>query len=185
MSLYTAIVLSKTPVQIDLPGVNVLNQVQTFDDAARYHMARCRAVNSVETPWCFFLDSDDELPTDYLDVLSECAQADTPIVYTDWLENGVRRVSGVYNRQLHPYKPLMLHCLVLMRTGAAKSAVAQLPYGDYITEHMLYFVMAEKGATWVNRVGYRYHPGQMHKKMWAARAQQNGVEWCKQRALKS
>ncbi|AVS68135.1 hypothetical protein C8245_22930 [Paracidovorax avenae] len=161
--LITAIVLSASPVCIELPGLEVLGRVQTLRNPADLHAARLDALSAVLTPWCFFLDDDDELPADYLDVLQACvAKADAmevPMAYTDEIlrEPGsadVRRCWYQYDRERHRCGPMGLHHLVLMRTANAKDAAARLPRGTYWTEHMLFWAMGGAGAAYVPRVGY-------------------------------
>lgn len=164
----TAIVLSAQPVRIELPGVQVLARVQVLKTPADLHAARLDALGAVSTPWCFFLDDDDELPLDYLDVLEECvSRADAKgaaMAYTDEIQRetgraDVRRSWYDYDREKHRAGPMGLHHLVLMRTDAAQVVAARLPRGTYWTEHMLYWALGAGGAVYVPRVGYVWNRG--------------------------
>ena len=77
MSDFTAIMFSRTPLQREVPGVIVLNPVQTVNGPDEMHAARLGSIRRVKTPWCFFLDDDDDLPADYLDVLERMRGAPT------------------------------------------------------------------------------------------------------------
>ncbi|WP_440111789.1 hypothetical protein [Acidovorax sp. BL-A-41-H1] len=168
MERFTAIVLSAQPVTLELPGVVVLARVGVLNGPADLHRERLAAIDAVQTPYCFFLDDDDLLPDDYLEVLAECERAmlhrGAALAYTDEIcrEPGradVRRSWYEYDRDRHRTAPLGLHHLVLMNTGKAKTVARDLPRGNFWTEHMLYWAMAEDGAAYVPRVGYVWQRG--------------------------
>lgn len=77
MDRFTAIVLSAAPVSLVLPGVTVLASVQRITTVAQLYDLRLSVLSRVTTPFCFYLDDDDEMPADYLDVLNECAAHDS------------------------------------------------------------------------------------------------------------
>lgn len=163
MERYTAIVLSARPVALELPGVTVLGHVRALASPAELHGARLDALARVTTPYCFFLDDDDELPDDYLDVLGECSDKmrsrGVPMAYTDEIQRetgkaDVRRSWDEYDSARHLNSPMGLHHLVLMDTAKAQAVAATLPRGNYWTEHMLYWALGRQGAAYVPRVGY-------------------------------
>ena len=163
MERYTAIVLSANPVTLELPGVRVLASVQTLASPADLHNARLDALARVTTPLCFFLDDDDELPDDYLDVLGECSDKmrsrGVPMAYTDEIQRetgkaDVRRSWYEYDSKRHLNSPMGLHHLVLMDTTNAQAVAATLPRGNFWTEHMLYWALGRQGGVGVWRVGY-------------------------------
>ena len=160
---YTAIVLSKNPVTLTLPGIVVLGSTQTIKSAGDLHAARLDALDQVRTPFCFYLDDDDALPADYLDVLAECVAAGADLAYTNELvvRDGTSILSATqkYDRALHLESALFIHHLALMRTGAAQAAARVIPRGDYWTEMLLYFQMAKAGAAHVDRIGYHWQRG--------------------------
>lgn len=165
MDTVTAIVLSAQPDALEIPGVSVLRSVGARSTAAQLHAARLDALEEVSTKWCFFLDDDDALPGDYLQVLAQCmAQAGArgvPMAYTDELvfEQGrepYRRCWYDYDRDRHRTSPMGLHHLVLMDTHRAREVARSLPRGNYWTEHMLYWALGAEGAVYVPRVGYHW-----------------------------
>lgn len=84
MYRFTAIVLSARPVTLEIPGVQVLASVQTITSVRQLYDVRLEVLGRVTTPFCFYLDDDEELPDDYLSVLDECAAHDVPLAYTDY-----------------------------------------------------------------------------------------------------
>lgn len=163
MSDVTAIVLSARPVALEIQGVEVLGRAQVLKSASELHTARLDALTGVQTPLCFFLDDDDDLPSDYLSVLNECAgrmrETGSALAYTDELvrepgKSDVRRCWYDYDSEAHRLAPMGLHHLVVMDTAAAQEVAQTLPRGEFWTEHMLYWAMGRRGAVHVPRVGY-------------------------------
>lgn len=180
----TAIVLSARPVARSIPGVTVLPSVQKIASMTQLHDARLNVLHRVTTEFCFYLDDDDELPEDYLAVLHECASHDLPLTYTNEL---VRyrskehvRVMPPYDRGNHRSTPELVHHLALMRAGDAKKQAERLPRGDFWTEHMLYFALAEHGAAHINRVGYIWNRSESGISHWpqTLTAQIKSRRWC-------
>lgn len=178
MNDITAVVLSPEAAHREWPGLEVVVRQQVFSDAAGMQAARFDAIEHVRTPYFFFIDDDDELPADYLDVLADCRAVCSPIAYTDEeivSEDGQRSVitSGPYSREAHYRNAMMLHHLVLCETAAALDAVARLPRGHYWPEFMLYWELARAGAGYVPRVGYVWHKraGRLNTLPWAAVSQ--------------
>lgn len=164
-------------------GVRVLNHCETFTTTEGIHMARRRSLARVETPWCFFLDSDDELTGDAADVIDECISTGAPLAYTDemvyTLGMSARRDSRAYTQVEHIARPLMLHHLVMMRTEAALDALDVIPAGELWVEMLLYFQIAKRGAVHLPRIGYRWHRGNgMHRARGILAAQARAAAWC-------
>ena len=159
---FTAIVLSAAPVTLQLGGVQVLPWVSRLKDDAALHAARLSALSKVSTPWCFFLDDDDELPENYPDVLGRVAEKfaqGAGMVYTDELvhDKGLTyvRSGGDYDNQRHQSAPMLLHHLVAMRTDAAQEVARTLPRGHYWTEHMLFYAIGRRHpVAYVPAIGY-------------------------------
>ncbi len=181
---YTAIVLSASPVTLIIPGVRVLGRVQTIATAAQLHDARLDALADVETEFCFYLDDDDELPPDYLDVLAQCAAAGSPLAYTDEMmvsaTDSVHLTSGAYSRARHLENAMLVHHLAVMRTSAASATARNIPRGAYWTEMLLYFKLAEGGAAYIPRVGYIWNrrPGGLSNKPHTLISQVASMTWC-------
>lgn len=157
-SIYTAIVLSANPVSLVLPGVTVLGRVQRIANAAQMNDARLDALQHVTTPFCFYLDDDDELPADYLSVLEECRAANVALAYTNELVRGptgefLSRAKP-YDAQAHVRNALFIHHLALMRTPDAKVAAQRAPRGNHWPELTLYAQLARQSAAHIDRVGY-------------------------------
>lgn len=158
----TAVVLSADDVAPFVPGLQVLVHRSVIRDAAEHQRARFDAARRVETSHFFYLDDDDTLPTDYLDVIGECVAAGGALAYTDELQQhpdgstSVRR-SSPYSRDAHLNDPLLVHHLALYRTADAQRAIEALPVGHYYPEFMLSWAVASAGAAYVPRIGYHWY----------------------------
>lgn len=160
----SAVVLSAMPVCVALPGINVVNHVSAFTDAAGLLDARLAALGKVRTEWFFFLDDDDALPPDYLRVLDLCVGVGAPLAYTDelirmpaYFDGHVpefRRKSGPYSQEAHLQDALLVHHLAVCNTDAAQRAARIIPRGTYAVEPLLYWQVAKEGAAYVDEVGY-------------------------------
>ena len=164
MTAATAIVLSANPVTLVVPGVTVLGSVQRIGKPGQLHDARLNAVLQVDTPYCFFLDDDDELPADYLSVLGECIARDAALAYTHELVRQAGKPdriskSGTYTREKHLACPMLVHHLAVMRTVDAQAAVHRVPRGEFWTEMLLYAELAKTSAAYVDRIGYIWNRG--------------------------
>ena len=185
MDRYTAIVLSARPVTLEIPGVQVLASVQAITSVRQLYDVRLEVLGRVTTPFCFYLDDDDELPDDYLSVLDECAAHDVPLAYTDelvrYLGKEVRRTGMPYRLKDHQDNPMLVHHLALMRTRDAVQAAARLPRTmDFAVEQPLYMEIAKAGAAYVPRIGYiwnRTRSGISHWPQMMA-AQVRALRWC-------
>lgn len=171
MSKVSAVVLSASSYRRKWPGLVVQEEVSTFKSTTDACNARFDAVLRVRTPFFFYLDDDDDLPDDYLDVIEECLDTGSDITYTDELVMtemnapvGSVLGKGRYSREGHYRNPTMLHHLVLCDTRAAQEAVRGLPRGGYWPEFLLYWELARRGAAYVPRVGYVWNrgPGGLH-----------------------
>lgn len=181
--MFTAIVFSRQPIALSIPGVTVLNSVQTVTGPEGMLAARLDVLSGVKTPWCFYLDDDDELPDDYLSVLNECAAADKPLAYTNELvrqhaHESIRR-SAPYSQEAHLKNMLLVHSLAVMRTEDAKRAAQNLPRGRYWAEMLLFWQLAKGGAQWLDRVGHIWNRGGgLNTKPWTLESQVRSAIWC-------
>lgn len=182
--LTTAIILSPVHVDTFLPGLQVLNYVSSFDTTGGIHEARRNALQLVTTPYCFFLDSDDELTNNVHDILETCYEANVPICYTDELIREAGRSQYIhrtlpYDQEKHIRNPRMLHHLVVMNTEAARAAEQVIPHGELWVEMLLYFQMAKRGAKYINEVGYIWNRGNgMNRAKGILAAQVRAAAWC-------
>lgn len=161
MTGVTALVLTAGEYTRQWPGIEVIVQKQKIATAADQLTARFAAIERVRTERFFFLDDDDDLPDDYLDVIAECESHRVLIVYTDELVMtemnapvGSVLAKGEYSRKRHYSDPALLHHLVLCNTAAAGEAIKRLPRGHFWPEFLLYWELAREGATYVPRIGY-------------------------------
>lgn len=184
MERFTAIVLSANPATLKVPGVRVLASVQTITTVDQLYDLRLDLLSLVETPFCFYLDDDDELPADYLSVLNECAQWDVPLAYTDELiryqgKDTVRR-SAPYDLGEHKRNPMLVHHLALMRTPGAVQAASRLPRGALSVEQPLFMELAKGGAAYVPRIGYIWNRKATGISHWPEMlgAQWRSKHWC-------
>ena len=155
----SAVVLSAKPVTLEIPGLTVVPHVSRFTEVAGLLDARIAALDKIESEWFFYLDDDDELPPNYLDVLQKCLDTGAAVAYTNELvrhASGAERVrrSGPYSQDAHVDDYAYLHHLVLCRTSTARRAARTIPRGEYGAEPLLFFQAAKEGAAWVDEVGY-------------------------------
>lgn len=159
--LITAVTLSRAWCSPRPVGVAHLSQTQEVRDCAGYNEAFYGAIAKVQTPYFFFLDDDDTLPSDYLSVLTECIQANTAVAYTDELRQSSGGVStfksGTYSAQAHIDNPTLLHHLVVCRTDAAQDALRLMPRGQFWPELPLYFHLAKESVAYIPRTGYHWN----------------------------
>ena len=163
MSAITAIILSAKPVALEIPGVQVLASVQAITSVRQLYDVRLEVLGRVTTPFCFYLDDDEELPDDYLSVLAECEAKmrarGVPMAYTEEIlrepgKSDVRRSWYEYDNDRHAVGPMALHHLVVMETVPAQEVARGLPRGNFWTEHMLYWALGRQGGVGIWRVGY-------------------------------
>jgi hypothetical protein len=88
----TFIVLSPKPVKMTVPDCILHNQAQSFDkgqELEQLHTARLESVYGIDTKWCAYLDSDDNLLNTHLigEMLDAANEAGTNLIYTDWMYN--------------------------------------------------------------------------------------------------
>ncbi len=180
----TAVVMSPEPVQIDVPGALVINHVSRFTTVPEYSRQRVAAIRKVRTERFVCIDSDDELPVDFADVLADCMAVAAPLVYTDELVRqagrpDTRRQGHEYDQQKHIRNPLLVHHLAVCDTEAAHAALDVLPGGDMLIDMLLYFQLAKGGAVHVPRIGYHWNRGiGMHTWTDNLRCMVNSATWC-------
>lgn len=177
----TAVVLTAGSYRRHWPGLEVLVSRQRITDAADLQRARFDVVARVRTSHFFYLDDDDDLPADYLDVLDLCRAPGVPLAYTDEVVNGERREAGHYSQADHIARPLLVHHLALYATAAASAAIAELPRGHYAPEFMLAWQVAKRGAAYVPRVGYHWHRAAGGMNAWpcTSLSWMRALLWCK------
>jgi len=140
---FTCLTLSKKPFQRELlPDCAYINQVQTFTSKYTLHKARLDSIKKVTTPYFFVCDTDDPMPT-------ELITPDKGIIYGDnyIVENGIERVikTGEWTSRKHIYYPQFIH-KPICNTEIAKEVINLLPDGDYYTDHILYYCLAQCGG---------------------------------------
>lgn len=185
--IVTAVVLSPVPIarRIDVPPrcrVQV-TLAPGLRDHADMNAARRRAMLEVVTPFFFFLDSDDDLPLDFDDVLEACLAQPCAVAYTDELikiagREPVRREAGLYSRARHVKNLYLLHHLVVCDTALSRAIEPTLPRGVESFESMLYAQLARESWCYVPRIGYHWHKGDgFHTRPDAVRSMCTAAIW--------
>lgn len=178
----TTIVLSQRPYLRTWEGLRMLVSMQRIETMAQFNDARLNAIAAVSTPYFFFLDDDDDLPADYLDVLSSCRLLGAAVAYTDRLIDGERVCGQPYSQGAHMRNPRLVHQLAVYETRAARHAVKRLPRGPYYPELSLAWEVAKLSAVYVPLVGYHWNKrgGVLHTWPQASIAQTRTQLWCKE-----
>lgn len=181
----TAVVLSPTPLELQIEGLVVVNLVSRIDDHVKMNRMRRAALRRVKTEFWFYLDSDDELPIDYMSVFDECMDAGTVISYADELirqhdEVDHLRQPGEYSSEKHAANMYMLHHPVICSTAGTRQVLPTIPEGGIeMFEMMLYFQLAKLSTAYVPRVGYIWNKGDgFHTKHDALQAVCMAAVWC-------
>lgn len=178
----TALTVARERVDMGIPGVqNRCLSGRIFTRAADVQRAWFDAVDLVDTPHFFFIDDDDELPWNHLDVLQRCVEAGAGIAYTDEMVNGVLRQREAYSQASHLENPTLVHHLVLCDTALAREVIRDLPRGHYWPEMLLYWEMAKRGgAAHVPEVGYVWNkrPQGLHTAWFTVLGMSNSRAWC-------
>lgn len=184
--MITAVVLTAGEYERRFDGIEVLVQRQAIRTPGELLAARFQAILAVRTEHFFFLDDDDDLPDDYLDVLQACVNARCAIAYTDELvrlPDGTESVrkSASYSQTAHLTDPLLAHHLVLCDTDQARRAAVELPRGHYCPEFMLYWALAKQDAAYIPRVGYVWNKGEHGMHTWPTTtiSQMRALLWCR------
>jgi hypothetical protein len=177
----SAVVLSDNDYTRQWDGLEVVVYRSLIRDALQLQSSRFNAIAKVQTPYFFFLDDDDDLPNDYLDVLAECIAAKSAITYTDELINGELSRSENYQQKLHLDRPLLIHHLALYETSKARAAARFLPRGHYAPELLLSWQVAKSGAAYIPRVGYHWNSSRRGMHTWSSTSMSwaRALQWCK------
>lgn len=178
----TALTVARRPVHLGIYGVeHACLAGREFRRAADVQAAWLDAIELVRTPYFFFIDDDDSLPADHLDVLAQCIYQGAAVAYTDESVNGLIRRSRLYSQYEHLADPLLLHHLVVCETAIALDVARSLPRGHYWPEMQLYWEMAKRGgAAYVPRVGYHWNKGEtgLHREWFTVLGIANSRAWC-------
>lgn len=183
MTKFTAMVVSRTPYTRTFPGIDVVNSVQIFESCAEMMSARIALLDRAATPYCFYLDDDDDLPDDVLTVLEACSALGKALVYTDELvvTPGGSFVSspGPYNQPAHLKDPTLVHHLAVMDTAAARTAALAVPPTN-VLEMALYWQLAKAGVAHMPQVGYIWNrrTGSLSSTDMVHQACLPTVQWC-------
>ena len=182
--MITALTVAREPVDMQYPGlVHKCLAGRKFTRAIHVQQAWFDAIRLVTTPYFFFIDDDDYLPSNYKEVLDKCVYANTAIVYTDEYVANEYRSRDVYSQRLHLANPTLVHHLVLCKTDIAIKAIDKLPIGHFWPEMMLYWEMAKLGgASYIPEIGYHWNRGTegLHKAWFTVLGIHNSIKWCKQ-----
>lgn len=181
----TLVVLSARPYTRRWSDCEVLLHYSEISNAAKLQQARYDAISKVRTPWFAYLDDDDDLPSNYANILSKCIQFDGAVVYTDELIRTplgeIIRCSQAYSQENHLRDKLIIHHLAVCRTTEALKAIATIPRGHYCPELPLYWQLAKNGAMHLPEIGYIWNkqPTGMHTWSSTIRSWARALIWCK------
>lgn len=186
-AVITALTICDQPYDRAYHGLRTLvhapGGIRTAADA---QAAWLSAAAKVDTEHFFYLDSDDDLPVGYMDVLEEAVALDQPLVYTDEAVRSADRPEYVreaapYTQQLHLAKPMLVHHLALCRTADAMEALLRIEPGHFWPEMQLYWELAKGGAAYLPKVGYLWNrrPTGLHTNPAIVMAQTRSALWCK------
>lgn len=178
----TALTVARKAVRMEIPGVQHRCLAgRIFTCVADVQRAWFDALSLVDTPRFFYIDDDDALPPDHLEVIAECIDTGAAVAYTDESIHGKVRRSAPYSQAAHLADPLLCHHLVLCDTALAREVVRDLPRGSYWPEMQLFWEMAKRGgAAYVPRVGYCWNKRAtgLHREWYTALGMHNSRAWC-------
>jgi hypothetical protein len=186
--LITAVIL--TPQKIHFPEHDwkVYQHISIFSGLEGLHQARIDSFEKVNTPYCMWVDDDDELPAGSLELfhrLIALMQARSyAIGYTDSIVRTDGKpdqldAPGPHKLVKHYTSSNYLHKAVVMRTTDALKQARALPKGLYWTESMIYSVLARDGAAYIPEVGYVWNKKEvgMHRHAQMGVAQRAALDW--------
>jgi len=180
----TALTVARKVVTMDYTDlIHVCLSGRNFSRAKHVQLAWFDAIKLVKTPYFFFIDDDDHLPSNYISVLQKCKDANTAIAYTDEYVADEYRARDKYSQANHLANPTLAHHLVLCNTSIANEAIRNLPLGEFWPEMMLYWEMAKLGgASYIPEIGYHWNRGPtgLHKQWFTVLGMHNTIQWCKQ-----
>lgn len=159
-----------------------------------HHRKRTVFLPGIDTKYMAWIDDDDELPWNVVDVCAELVdlmgQDGTNIGYTNELvrHQGRETISrGMpYSRreyELRDYR--MMHHLVVMEVQAAREVALLLPEGIYWAEYLFNIYLAELGlgATYLDKTGYIWNrvenDGRMHDSPLTYLSTKNSKDWAR------
>lgn len=178
----TALTIARESMQMHINGVqHRCLGGRLFRRASDVQEAWLDALDLVDTPHFFYIDDDDTLPVDYLDVLADCLATGAAVAYTDESVNGQTRRAGPYSQEAHLARPTLIHHLALCDTALAREVARTLPRGHYWPEMLLFWEMAKRGgAAHVPRVGYQWNRGDtgLHSQWFTVLGISNSRAWC-------
>lgn len=204
MNLYdvlTAVVLSPNDViTVDTRGLNTLLYTNKFNAAhsltSQLHHYRKRSVFLPTTKYMCWIDDDDALPENIVDVctrlISRMEEHGHYIGYTNEMvihSNGQRDAipKKAYSRYLYEEQPInVMHHLVIMNTQQSQFVAGYLPEGIHWVEYLFNLYLAELGggATHLDEIGYIWNrtdnPRNLHSDYANGNTRINSYKWGKE-----
>lgn len=167
----TAVVLSPNPfLTVNTWGMPTVLYTNKFEpgfmvDDLHHYRKKSVFLPEIKTKYMTWVDDDDELPPDVLDVCRELVekieQEGTLIGYTNetlrYNGKDITHPAKQYSREAYIQSGhQVMHHLIVMNVDAAREVSALLPEGPYWVEFMFNIYLAELGigATYLNRTGY-------------------------------
>ena len=184
IKIITCLTLSPTPHSIITPrSVFYFNFNSEFDDAAGMYASRIAAIFKIKTPYFFYQDIDDPLPTMY------------PIPSGGMVYGNYHTTDAVTLQKIVvPAKQWSKHWFMenhglirkgIYNTAKARAIASLLPKGEYHAETLLhYFLCAIYGGELMTGLEmlWRKRPSGMHTKTQAAI--DNSIAWIKENESK-
>lgn len=188
MPLITAVILTPLKINFSEPDWTALQHISTFSGLEGLHQARIDSFEKVKTPYCMWVDDDDELPVGSLELFHRLIALMQARNYAIGYTDSIVRINGKPDRRdaPGPHKPVKhytsanyLHKAVVMRTADALSQARALPKGLYWTECMIYSALARGGAAYIPEVGYVWNKKEagMHRHEQIDTAQYAAMHW--------
>jgi len=184
IKIITCLTLSPTPHNIITPrSVFYFNYVSEFDDAAGMHASKLAAMFKIKTPFFFFQDNDDPLPTTYQVPLGGMVYGNYHVVDAQTL-----RKFEVPTKKWNKLWYMENHGLIrrgIYNTAMARAVASKLPRGEYHTETLLHYFLGEVYGGEVRTdmiMLWRRRPGGMHTK--TETAIDNSIAWIKENSSK-
>lgn len=166
------------PYPCQWPGLATLVVPSKFSSALEYQLAWLHAITLVKTAHFFFLDDDDTLAANYLDLLSRGAGAGAVLTTFDehWAVDDEIHRSEQYTTARHLQKPMIVHHAALWETATAMQAAALIERGHYWPEMQLAWEVAKLGKTaYIPEVLYHWNSSEAgaHRNHWVLLSQVN------------
>ena len=195
-NILTLVMLSPVEISIKYTDVDVVLHISKFDNLVDLHKERLLAIRKVKTPYFMFLDSDDDLSDNYLDIFKRLIDkmikenkilgyTNYRRIYTNTTNTNQRPIIkdfiiGNFNVNGFRNNLHYLHHSVVLNTAATLKLLDIAPYGLYNTPYLLFHAMSRNGAVYIPEICYIYNQYEtgMHTNKSNLEAYANTIRWC-------